>query len=141
MEVLMGVLAQIVTKAVIIDPKTSKCLLIRRSSEETDGVCLWEGAGGKLEKGETPEQSVIREVFEETGLKVATEKLLYVSLDNYGDKDILFIVYLCKSDDVNITLSIEHTDYVWADKAECREMLCGGIAEDYIRYGVYDLEW
>lgn len=35
----------------------------------------WLGVGGKLEKGESPEECAIREVFEETGLSVESLKL------------------------------------------------------------------
>lgn len=35
------------------------------------GVGKWNGPGGKVEDGETLEQSVIREIKEETGLEVA----------------------------------------------------------------------
>ncbi len=35
---------------------------------------LWNGVGGKLEPDETPEQSVIREVMEETGMRIVTPK-------------------------------------------------------------------
>lgn len=133
----MDVYAKIITKAVIINPRLKKALLIKRSPDDGDS---WESAGGSLEEGETPEQGVIREVFEETGLNVSPEKILYVSLADYGKK-LLFIVYLCKTEDENVTLSFEHTDYRWVGKAECRGLLCGGAAEDYIKHGVYDLEW
>lgn len=43
-------------------------LLINRNAAPLMG--LWNGVGGKLEQGETPEQSVIREIQEETGIKV-----------------------------------------------------------------------
>ncbi len=38
----------------------------------------WSLPGGRLEQGETIEQGIVRELYEETGLKVKVEKLLYV---------------------------------------------------------------
>lgn len=35
----------------------------------------WVGVGGKIEKGEAPEECAVREVFEETGLKAEELKL------------------------------------------------------------------
>mgnify|MGYP002351290505 CR=1 FL=1 len=35
----------------------------------------WNGLGGKFEPGETPEDCAIREIFEESGLKVSNPKL------------------------------------------------------------------
>jgi 8-oxo-dGTP diphosphatase len=35
----------------------------------------WNGLGGKLEPGETPEECVVREVFDESGLTIRTPKM------------------------------------------------------------------
>jgi 8-oxo-dGTP diphosphatase len=35
----------------------------------------WNGLGGKFETGETPEECVIREIFEESGLSIQNPKL------------------------------------------------------------------
>ncbi len=48
--------------------------------------------GGHVEPGETPEQAVIREVHEETGLRVTVSKLLYTSVDGLGNDQRM---YLC----------------------------------------------
>jgi 8-oxo-dGTP diphosphatase len=46
----------------------SKILLLNRDFPSWMGV--WNGVGGKLEEGETPRESVIREILEETGLEI-----------------------------------------------------------------------
>ncbi|MBD5117293.1 MAG: NUDIX domain-containing protein [Ruminococcaceae bacterium] len=132
--------ALVVVKSVILNHKLKKALLIRRSPEDEEGG-FWESAGGNVEEGETLEGGIIREVFEETGLNVVPEKFLYASLDEIGGKKMIFIVYLCSTSEEVAVLSKEHTDYRWVDKAECKELLCGGIAEDYIKHGVYEIEW
>ena len=51
--------------------KEEKVLLLYRNKKENDAnEGKWIGVGGKLEKGETPEECMKREVYEETGLKV-----------------------------------------------------------------------
>ena len=49
------------------------------------GKDLWNGFGGKIEEGETPEQAAIREVQEEIGitpLKLAQRGKMYFKIDN-----------------------------------------------------------
>jgi ADP-ribose pyrophosphatase YjhB (NUDIX family) len=53
--------------AVVLDP-AGRLLLIRRGHEPHTG--LWSLPGGRVEEGETLDQAVRREVWEETGLTV-----------------------------------------------------------------------
>ncbi|MCU7499207.1 MAG: 8-oxo-dGTP diphosphatase [Ignavibacteria bacterium] len=46
---------------------------IKKKNDMHEGK--WNGLGGKLEKGETPEECVIREVQEESGLKINSPRL------------------------------------------------------------------
>ncbi len=48
--------------------KGNRILLKRATRGISKGK--WNAPGGKIDKGETPEGSVIREVFEETGLRI-----------------------------------------------------------------------
>lgn len=129
--------AHVVVKAVILNHHLHKNLLIRRSR----GLEGWESAGGKVEEGESLEEAICREVWEETGLKVIPERFLYASLDEIGGKNIIFVVFLCSTSEEKVVLSNEHTEYRWTDKEECRIMLCDGIARDYEKHGIYELEW
>ena len=44
--------------------------MLHRTKKENDiHEGKWVGVGGKIEKGESPEECAVREVFEETGLK------------------------------------------------------------------------
>ena len=53
-----------------------KTLMLHRVKKENDmHEGKWNGLGGKLEEGESPEECVIREVYEESGLKIKSPKL------------------------------------------------------------------
>ncbi|GAB3712166.1 NUDIX hydrolase [Nocardiopsis oceani] len=82
--------------AVVLDPE-GRVLLHRRSD---DG--RWATPGGILEPGEQPAQAVVREVWEETGVEVAVERLAsVVAEDPYtypnGDQvQILDLAFRCR---------------------------------------------
>lgn len=50
-------------------------MLFRNKKERDENHGKWIGVGGKFEEGETPEECVIREVYEETGLKMRSPRL------------------------------------------------------------------
>lgn len=53
-----------------------KTLMLHRIKKQNDmHEGKWNGLGGKLEEGETPEECVIREVREESGLIISDPKL------------------------------------------------------------------
>lgn len=56
--------------------KDNKTLMIHRVKKENDmHMGKWNGLGGKIIPGETPEECVIREVEEESGLKIKNPNL------------------------------------------------------------------
>lgn len=49
----------------------NKYLMLYRNKKKNDpNSGKWIGVGGKIEPGETPEQAMLREVFEETGINL-----------------------------------------------------------------------
>lgn len=67
------------TARAIIFNEEGKLLMIERHK---DGEHYFVLPGGHVDKGETPQQAVTREVAEETGLRVTIGKLLYTSSDD-----------------------------------------------------------
>lgn len=58
----------------VIRDESGRMLLILRGHEPGKG--LWSVPGGRIESGETDEEAVVREVAEETGLRVTCGRLL-----------------------------------------------------------------
>lgn len=133
--------AKVIVKSLILNRSLKKALLIRRQDDDEEGGGTWESAGGKVEENESLEEAIIREIREETGITVSPERLLYASLGEINGEKHIFIVYLCTTNETKAVLSAEHINFRWVDKKECKSLLIGGIAEDYLKFGVYDMEW
>ncbi|MBN1682953.1 8-oxo-dGTP diphosphatase [Candidatus Bathyarchaeota archaeon] len=87
----------------------SKVLLLRKSIG-LFGEGKWNAPGGKLKKGESPEEGVIREVFEETGLNIRDLKKHGLLKFYFGQKeeiDWLVYVYSTKKFEGTIKASEE----------------------------------
>lgn len=126
---------ELVVKGIIYDKQQKKVLLLKRSDREDIGIGTWENAGGAVEHGESLEEALRREIREEVGLSVSVGDLAYVSYVG----SMIILVYYCTIKSGNVTLSEEHCEARWVGKQQCVELLKGGIAADFSKYGVYDM--
>ncbi len=82
--------------------KAVRCFLIKdnkvvvtKYKEGNKKAGYYEIPGGKIEEGETPEQTAIREMKEETGLKIKNLKNKGKMIIEYPDRIFDFDVFLC----------------------------------------------
>lgn len=82
----------------------------------------WTLCSGYLKKGDTLEETVVREVFEETGLKVISYK--YVKSYYFEPKNIIMAGYIARvaCDRIKLT-SKEVDDMKWVDMDEAEDLL------------------
>ncbi len=80
----------------IIYDLNNQVLLAKRSSQKKLGANLWETIGGKMEKGETPEDAIKREITEELGNEVKIIKLQFFKEYFYEtmERKLIFKVFL-----------------------------------------------
>ncbi|MBQ9902074.1 MAG: NUDIX domain-containing protein [Clostridia bacterium] len=118
----------VVAKGIVKDNTGKTLIVCRNGFKNPDGSDWWEFPGGTLEFGETPEQTLVRELREETGLDVVPCGLLYVWSAVIHEYQIIIITYLCDCEDASrVILSEEHSDYRWGDRDELRQFLAGDI--------------
>lgn len=86
--------------------------LICQSGRNKSRGLLWEFVGGKVEKGETKEQALIRECKEELNVDISVKREFMDTIHHYPDMDVHLTVYI--SEIVGGTLTkIEHEDMKW----------------------------
>ncbi len=74
--------------------KDGKWLMLHRTKKEEDtNAGKWIGVGGKLEKGESPENCLYREVLEETGLTVKRHRFrgIVTFISDVCDNEMMFL--------------------------------------------------
>ena len=76
--------------------KGNKILFGKRKAAHGEGT--WAPPGGHIEFKEDPRDAVIREVFEETGLKVESPRFAGVTNDVFlkENKHYITLIYVCK---------------------------------------------
>jgi 8-oxo-dGTP diphosphatase len=90
----------------------------------------WEFPGGKVNIGESKEDSIVRELFEELKLRVIPRNEI-VSY-NFGNYNLIFIECICL-EPIEIILN-EHRDYVWCSipSLNCYKFVDGDV--EFVSY-------
>ena len=94
--------------------KEDKFLIAQRKLKKAQGG-FWEFPGGKLEKNETYEDALKREIKEEFNADIKVDKYIGENVHHYPDRDIKLVFYKATLLSDNIEL-LEHEDYKWITK-------------------------
>jgi 8-oxo-dGTP diphosphatase len=99
-----------------------KRVLIARRPEGKALAGLWEFPGGKIEPGERPEQTLIRELHEELGIDVKEACLAPLTFAShaYDDFHLLMPLYICRRWDGLVTAR-EHKQLAWVRANKLRD--------------------
>ena len=121
------------------NPGRDKVLILKRSEEEKEGPGLWTIPGGKVRADDrddsllipgishktwlgVPERAMLREIYEETGIKVdfvslsPTREKIYVRKD--GTFTFLLNFWAVCSPETIVKIGKESTDYRWVTEEE-----------------------
>jgi len=103
--------------------KDDNILLMHRALTKSTNPGKWESVAGKVEFKEHPNDALLREVKEESGLNVVINKRpLAIFQAMRGTEPIILLYYLCSYVSGDVTLSKEHDAYKWASLQEFKTL-------------------
>ena len=81
----------------------------------------WEFPGGKIEKGESKKQALIREIFEELGVSIQVGLHIGQSAVVIGKRRIRMDLFACRLLDGEEPTNIEHKQLQWIDPLQVEQ--------------------
>lgn len=103
--------------------KDGKYLMLHRTKKKNDiNKNKWLGIGGKLEEGESPEECIIREVKEETGLTLNTYKLRCVVTYVSTNWETEYMYVFTSNDFSGNLIECNEGDLHWIEKDKITEL-------------------
>ncbi len=101
-------------------------LITKRSPEKPWGQ-FWENTGGSVLSGETREEGAVRELHEETGVKINTSDLILINEEKGRATFEDTFLTIVDKDQQTIKLQPGETiDYKWVDYHYLKKMILGG---------------
>ena len=94
-------------------------MICRRPAHKARGL-LWEFVGGKLEKGESPEQALIRECREELDVTVRVRDMFMDVVHEYPDITVHLMIFNAEIAQGEPKM-LEHCDIKWIKAEEIPE--------------------
>lgn len=95
--------------------KDGKLLAARRGENKEKSIAhKFEFIGGKTEEGESDEQALARELFEETGARISVGEFFMHAFYEYEGANVNLYTYFCTL--LSQPEAKEHEEIVWLDK-------------------------
>ncbi len=98
-----------------------KYLIAKRASTKKFSPNEWEFISGFIEEKETLEETILREIFEETSLKgkILATSSPFVIIDNVGRWIVIPYIVQSESDIIQLNAK-DHSEYLWVKKVELK---------------------
>ena len=117
---------------VLLTDQNGKILILKRSSDSKTNPGKWELPGGKVNQEESFDHALIREVYEETNLKIELEHVVGASEQNLHIIRAVHIIMSGKIIEGKLTLSSEHEGYAWVLMDTLSDYELADWLEDYV---------
>lgn len=97
--------------AALIWNNDNRFLICKRPANKARGL-LWEFVGGKIEKGESGEEALIRECREELGIDISVKDVFCDAVHEYPDITVHLTVFNAAIKE-GVPALLEHCDMKW----------------------------
>lgn len=103
----------------------NEVLFLLRNPNKPQGSTYGTPAG-KLDEGETPDQAIIREVYEETEIPIRIndlefKKIFHVAYDDFHFDFYVYHLHLDTKPQVHVN-GTEHTEYIWCNPKDALKL-------------------
>ena len=103
--------------------KDNKYLMLHKTKKKNDiNKDKWLGIGGKFEEGESPEECIVREVMEETGLKLNSYQLRTIVTYVSTNWETEYMYVFTSNDFTGELIECNEGDLQWIDKKEVTKL-------------------
>ena len=103
-----------VAAVVVFAFRGERLLALRRSDRNEAAPGAWEAISGRVDPGEQPPDTAVREAREETGLGI---RLIRRPITAYqskrAQKEMIVVVYRAEAGPGEVVLSDEHQEFAW----------------------------
>lgn len=115
----------VTTCGAIVRDESGKILILLRSATDVRRPIRWDLPGGHAESGETLEEALRRELFEETGMKLtgAASKLLHAFSATFDGLSVNWLFFEAIVNDKQVALSSEHSEFKWVNIDQAIELI------------------
>jgi 8-oxo-dGTP diphosphatase len=117
---------------VILTDQDGKILILKRSTDSKTNPGKWELPGGKVNQDESFDHALIREVYEETNLKITLEHVIGASEQNLHIIRAVHIIMSGKIIEGEVNLSSEHEGYAWVRMETLSDYELADWLQDYV---------
>jgi len=120
--------------AAVLQRSDNSVLLVQRPLHKSMGG-MWEFPGGKVEPFETPQETMVRELFEEINIEVSIENIepfTFVSY-TYDHFHLNMFVFRCSSWTGDVILKENQPNFVWVHPKDLDKYLVPFADEPIIK--------
>ena len=96
--------------------------LLAAKRADVEGEAAWEFPGGKLEAGESAENAVRREIFEELGCHLQVVQMYDTFESSLGENTLVMDTFVCTLAPSEQPQALEHADLRWVKRDDLMDV-------------------